>query len=70
MGFSGKNIPAFLDRVTNIRSDYDRPAEFILVVEKDAAFMRLVEDKFYNKYPCIIITVRPASPGRVMVLKI
>ena len=37
---------------TNIRSD----AQFILVVEKDAAFMRLAEDRFYNSYPCIIIT--------------
>lgn len=39
-----------------VRSDYDRPAEFILLVEKDAAFQRLAEDRFYNTYPCIIIT--------------
>jgi len=32
-------------------------AEFILLVEKDAAFMRLAEDRFYNKMPCIILTV-------------
>jgi len=38
------------------RSDYDKPAEFILLVEKDAAFQRLAEDRFYNTYPCIIIT--------------
>jgi meiotic recombination protein SPO11 len=57
MGVSGKNIPAYLDRVSDIRSDFDKPAEFILLVEKDAAFMRLAEDRFYNKYPCIIITV-------------
>jgi len=56
MGLSGKNIPSFMDRVTNIRSDYAQPAEFILLVEKDAAFLRLAEDRFYNKYPCIIIT--------------
>ena len=31
-------------------------AEFILLVEKDAAFQRLAEDRFYNTYPCIIIT--------------
>ncbi|EKX39294.1 Spo11-3/Rhl2/Bin5/Top6A3 vegetative topoisomerase VIA [Guillardia theta CCMP2712] len=46
MGRSGKNIPSFLDR----------PAEFILLVEKDAAFQRLAEDRFYNTYPCVIIT--------------
>ena len=33
-----------------MRSD----ALFILLVEKDAAFMRLAEDRFYNTYPCII----------------
>jgi len=56
MGRSGKNIPSYMDRVSNIRSDFDRPAEFILLVEKDAAFQRLAEDRFYNTYPCIIIT--------------
>jgi DNA topoisomerase VI subunit A len=29
-----------------------------LLVEKDAAFMRLAEDRFYNKYPCIILTAK------------
>ena len=38
------------------RSEYDRPAEFILLVEKDAAFQRLAEDRFFNTYPCVIIT--------------
>ena len=32
-------------------------AKFVLLVEKEAAFMRLSEDRFYNQYPCIIITV-------------
>jgi meiotic recombination protein SPO11 len=27
-------------------------------VEKDAAFMRLSEDRFYRKYPCILITAK------------
>jgi meiotic recombination protein SPO11 len=30
----------------------------LLLVEKDAAFMRLAEDRFYNQYPCIIITAK------------
>jgi hypothetical protein len=41
-------------QVTSIASD----ALFILLVEKDAAFMRLAEDRFYNDYPCIIITAK------------
>lgn len=40
--------------MTDIQSD----ALFILLVEKDAAFMRLAEDRFYNAYPCIIITAK------------
>lgn len=40
--------------MSNIRSD----AKFVLLVEKDAAFMRLAEDRFYNTYPCIIITAK------------
>lgn len=41
-------------QVTDIVSD----ATFILLVEKDAAFMRLAEDRFYNAYPCIILTAK------------
>ena len=41
-------------QVDSIHSD----ALFILLVEKDAAFMRLAEDRFYNTYPCIILTAK------------
>ena len=51
-GIGGKAIPPHIDQVTDIRSD----AKFIIVVEKDAAFMRLAEDRFYKDYPCIVIT--------------
>lgn len=54
MGVGGKAIPPNIDKVTEIRSD----AKFILLVEKDAAFMRLAEDRFYQTYPCIIITAK------------
>merc|ERR1719272_2192867 len=43
---------ASADRISNIRGD----AEFILLIEKDAAFMRLAEDRFYNQYPCVILS--------------
>lgn len=54
MGVGGKAIPPNIDKVSDITSD----AMFILLVEKDAAFMRLAEDRFYNTYPCIIITAK------------
>jgi meiotic recombination protein SPO11 len=54
MGVGGKAIPPYIDRVTNIRGD----AKFVLLVEKDDAFMRLAEDRFYNDYPCVIITAK------------
>lgn len=52
MGVGGKAIPPYVDKITDIQSD----AEFVLLVEKEAAYMRLAEDRFYQKYPCIIIT--------------
>lgn len=51
-GSSGKNVNPMQDHITDMESD----AEFILVIEKQAAFLRLAEDKFYEKYPCIILT--------------
>ena len=54
MGIGGKAIPSNIDKVTNFRSQ----AKFVLLVEKDAAFMRLAEDRFYNRFPCIIITAK------------
>ncbi len=42
MGVGGKAIPPYIDRITDIQSD----ADFILLVEKDAAFMRLAEDRW------------------------
>ncbi len=52
MGIGGKAIPPYIEKITDIRSD----AEFIILVEKEAAYMRLAEDRVYKKYPCIIIT--------------
>ncbi|GHP12125.1 DNA topoisomerase 6 subunit A [Pycnococcus provasolii] len=54
MGVGGKAIPPNVDKVSKMESD----ALFILLVEKDAAFMRLAEDRFYNKYPCVIVTAK------------
>jgi len=56
MGIGGKGIPPVLDQVTDLRSN----AKFVLLVEKDAAFIRLSEDRFYKKEAsrCIIITAK------------
>ena len=54
MGVGGKAIPPYTDKITDIQSD----AEFVLLVEKDAVYMRLAEDRFYHRYPCIIITAK------------
>jgi meiotic recombination protein SPO11 len=54
MGVGGKAIPPYIDKIENIRSD----ADFVLLVEKEAAYMRMAEDRFYHKYPCIIITAK------------
>lgn len=45
----------FLSSFTDIVSS----AKFVLIVEKDATFQRLLDDDFCTKMsPCIIITVR------------
>ena len=51
-------------------SDLQSDALFILLVEKDAAFMRLAEDRFYNTYPCIILTAKgqPDVASRYVIL--
>jgi meiotic recombination protein SPO11 len=54
MGVGGKAIPPYIDKITDITSD----AEFVLLVEKEAAYMRMAEDRFYHRYPCIIITAK------------
>jgi meiotic recombination protein SPO11 len=84
MGVGGKAIPPYIDKIENIQSD----AEFVLLVEKEAAYMRMAvcyvmiprnliciartnlttpcfrlffnaqEDRFYHKYPCIVITAK------------
>ena len=56
-GSGGWSISPFLDRIEIVESD----AEFILVVEKDAALIRLSEAKWWEDYPCIILTGKGAA---------
>jgi meiotic recombination protein SPO11 len=54
LGSGGLTISPMLDNIEIIESD----AEFILVIEKDAAMMRLAEARFWRKYPCILLTAQ------------
>jgi DNA topoisomerase VI subunit A len=51
-GSGAWSITPMIDRVEVLESD----AEFILVLEKDAAMMRIIEEKWWKKYPCIALT--------------
>ncbi|MHA1227223.1 MAG: hypothetical protein ACTSR2_07030 [Candidatus Hodarchaeales archaeon] len=51
-GLGGHAITPMLDQVQDFQSD----AEFVLVIEKDAVFQDLAEDKFFNYLPCILVT--------------
>jgi len=57
LGSGGWGISPMLDNIEILESD----AEFVLVVEKDAAVIRLTEDRWWKKYPCIIITAKGAA---------
>jgi len=57
LGGGGWTISPMLDNIEIIESD----AEFILVLEKDAAMIRLAETRFWKKYPCIILTAKGAA---------
>ncbi|MFX1238976.1 MAG: hypothetical protein ACFE8P_14810, partial [Promethearchaeota archaeon] len=54
LGSGGWTISPMLDNIEILESD----AEFILVIEKDAAMSRLAEARFWRKYPCILITAQ------------
>jgi meiotic recombination protein SPO11 len=51
-GSGSWSITPMVDRVEVLESD----AEFILVLEKDAAMMRIIEEKWWQKYPCVALT--------------
>jgi len=60
LGSGGWSIPSNVDDIEFKKVD----AEYILVVEKNAAFERLHEDKFWQKHKCILLGVQgQASRG-------
>ncbi|MFW9831349.1 MAG: hypothetical protein ACFFD8_06200 [Candidatus Thorarchaeota archaeon] len=68
LGTGGWSITPFLDRVEIVESD----AEFLLIVEKDAAMLRLSEVKWWNHYPCILLTAKgsPDIASRIFARRI
>ncbi len=52
LGTGGWSISPLIDEI----EFKDCGAESVLVIEKDAAFFRLVEDKFWKKNKCILVT--------------
>lgn len=67
-GLGGRAITPMIDQVKDLESD----AEFVLVIEKDAAFQRLSEDRFFEYLPCILITAggQPDLATRIFVKKL
>ena len=57
LGSGGWTISPMLDNIEILESD----AEFILVLEKDAAMIRLSEARWWRQYPCIILTGKGAA---------
>jgi len=65
LGSGGWAIPSNVEDITFKSVD----AEYILVIEKNAAFERLHEDKFWQKQKCILVTTQGQAargPRRVI----
>ncbi|KAL6498570.1 DNA topoisomerase 6 subunit A [Orobanche hederae] len=62
---SGVGIPRNIDQVGNMKSE----ALSILLVEKHATYMRLVEEKFYNRFLCIIVRARQPDVAALQFLR-
>lgn len=53
VGVQGWPIPGHIDAVRQLT--LDTPAKYILVVEKMGVFVRLVEDRFFDRCPCVLV---------------
>src|SRR3984957_3589822 len=67
MGSGGWGVPSIVEADTIQFKKCE--AKFVLLVEKDAVFRRLNEDRFWKKYPCILIHgggQQPRGVGRLL----
>lgn len=53
VGAQGWPIPGHIDAVRQLT--IDTPAKYILIVEKMGVFVRLVEDRFFERCPCVLV---------------
>jgi len=62
---SGFSIPGDLKAIESVSIDAST-CDFILVVEKDAVFNKLLQEKIWERYPCAIVTAKgfPDLPTR------
>lgn len=56
LGPSGHAITGDLNQLSRLNLSSD--ARYLILVEKDAIFQRLAEDRLYNQIPCILITAK------------
>lgn len=68
LGSGGWSIPATVDEIDFKKID----ADFVLVVEKNAGFERLHEDKFWQKHKCILIGTggQPSRGTRLLIQRL
>ena len=68
LGSGGWSIPSTVDEIDFKSVD----AEFVLVVEKNAGFERLHEDKFWQKHKCILIGTggQPSRGTRLLIQRL
>lgn len=68
LGSGGWSIPSTVEEVELKKVD----AEFVLIVEKNAGFERLHEDKFWQKHKCILIGTggQPSRGTRLLIQRL
>lgn len=62
-GSGGWGVPSRIEE--DIIQFEDVEADFVLVIEKDAVFSRLNQDKFWKKHNCILVTGQGMAPRGV-----
>ncbi|PWA90673.1 DNA topoisomerase VI, subunit A [Artemisia annua] len=60
VGIEGKTIPSNISRVEILKNYIP---DFILLVEKDAVYMSLAKDKYYDRFNCIIVKAGKGLSG-------
>ena len=54
---AGFSIPGDLKQIESLSIDASS-CDFILIVEKDAVFNKLIQERIWERYPCVVVTAR------------